>query len=159
MTWTVGQQMIIFRISEVSPITTNTLFLQLVAQYVGAGNWMPVFMNDKGPPVPVPTINLLACNWYLGVSLFNSNSGLMQGGRIVANSISGTNKYVFPSAEAWDFTQQLNLSLFSSTLVAPYYFSGSVGRIDLVGGFSDTTTSFTKNEQVLDWMLPCKPLC
>lgn len=83
----VGDQLIILRLETISPITSNTLFLQLVAKYVGPNSWMPSFVNDQGPlGQDITAADLITSNWWVTASLSSSNTDMLQIGRIIVNN-------------------------------------------------------------------------
>jgi hypothetical protein len=153
MTFTIGDDMIVLKIEGTS-ITGNPMYLSLLARYIGPGNWRPVFKNDNSEQI-LTTVNLMTAPWYIAVALGNSNADAQQMGRLINNIASSIHKRFIPLAESWDFTLPVKLKYFSDALVAPYYFHGSVGRIDYVGGAFDTNVNTVNNDYVLEWKLPC----
>jgi hypothetical protein len=154
LTFTAGDDMTILRLEGVS-VTGNPMYLTLLARYVSSGNWVPVVQNDNGESV-LTTVNLLSNNWYMAAALGNSNPASKQVGRLVNNRASSVQKVFLNQAENWDFTNPVTLKYFATTAVAPFYFSGSVGRIDWIGEAYDSSASTTNNDYGMDWKLPCK---
>ena len=154
MTWTIGDEMIILRLEGVS-VTNNPMWLTLLARFAGGGVWNPVFQNDNQESV-LTAVNFMTSPWYLFAALGNSNVNNSQMGRLITNINSNVYKVSIPQAENWDFTNSVVMKYFSIAAVAPFYFSGSIGRIDYVGGTYDNSASTTVNDNVLEWHLPCK---
>lgn len=156
ITFTAGDDMVILRLEGTS-VTGNPMYHSLLARYVSAGVWRPVFKNDNTETI-ITTVNLLTNTWYMAAALGNSNPNLRQVGRLVNNAASSIQKVFLNQAENWDFTYPVVLKYFATAAVAPFYFSGSIGRIDYIGDAFDNTASTTNNDYALDWKLPCKPI-
>jgi hypothetical protein len=154
MTFTAGDDMIILKLEGTS-ISGNPMYLSLLARYISSGNWQPVFKNDNNE-VLLTTINLMSTNWYIAAALGSSNADAQQMGRMITNIASSIQKKFIPLAESWDFTFPVKLKYFADAIVAPYYFHGSVGRIDYVGGAFDTSVNTVNNDYTLEWKLPCR---
>jgi hypothetical protein len=153
MTFTAADDMIILKLEGTS-ISGNPMYLSLLARYVGVGNWQPVFKSDNNEVI-LNTVNLMAANWYIAAALGSSNADAQQVGRLINNIASSIQKRFIPLAESWDFTYPVKLKYFSDAIVAPFYFHGSVGRIDYVGGAFDTSANTANSDNVLEWKLPC----
>lgn len=152
MTWTAGDEMTVLRLEGVST-TANPVYLTLIMRFAGGGVWNPVFQNEGNENV-ITAVNLVTSTWYVFAALGNSNPDATQMGRLITNINSNVYKVFLPQPENWDFTNSVTLKYFATAMVAPFYFHGSVGRIDYVGAAYDTTVGTTTSDSVLEWHLP-----
>lgn len=148
----VGDDMTILRLEGVS-VTGNPMFLALVARFSGGSVWTPFIINDNGEQV-ITNTNFMTSSWYLFGALGNSNSNNQQMGRLITNINSNVNKVFLNLAENWDFTNSVLLKYFAVDTVAPFYFSGSIGRIDYIGGAYSTSAGTSTSDNVLEWHMP-----
>lgn len=153
MPWVIGDDITILRLEGIS-VTGNPMWLTLLARFAGGGVWNAVFQNDNGENI-LTAVNFMTSPWYLFAALGNSNGNLTQMGRLITNINSNVYKVFLPQAENWDFTNSVVLKYFATAMVSPFYFPGSIGRIDYIGGTYDSTASTTTNDNVVEWHLPC----
>lgn len=93
---------------------------------------------------------------YHQTTISSQNNGLVTDGACVSrfNNQGGIYKLLQGSAEAWDYTSAVTMSLFSPALVATYYFNGEVGRIDYVGGYFSGLATVQNDENTIAYNVP-----
>lgn len=156
----------LLRLETLSPATNLTLYYEVGVRYNGAG-WFLRFITDRFDGDPTAFQDFTAANLataanqkYHQTTISVQNNGLVSDGACVSrfNNQGGIYKLLQGSAEAWDYTSAITMSLFSPALVSTYYFNGEVGRIDFVGGYFSGLATVQNNENTIAYNVPGKPL-
>jgi hypothetical protein len=153
-TFVVNDELLVLKMSTISPATNTELKLGLWIRFKGGSTWRPVFKTE-GVEIELSAINIRSTTWYVTAGLGISNADMQVVTRLDWNSAQASEKNFLALAEAWDFTnQKVKITYFSETETGPLFLHGKVARIDYVGGYFDTGTNIAADERVLSWMLP-----